>query len=377
MKTEFVSRDCTENDWEKNLRILPGSHFLQSPAWAHIKAAIGWRAFYKIWLDQKGIIVAGAMVLERRIAFLGLPIKYGIHYVPKGPLLNWENEDLVERVLEDLESFSISRKSIFLKIDPDLISAEGISDESDFFLNPQGQSIINKLVFRKWIYSLNQIQFKNTVWIDLKQDEADLLAGMKQKTRYNIRLAERKGVKIRVADPTDFPKLYEMYINTSLRDNFTIRPKNYYLKVWKTFYDIGQCEAFIAEFENTPIAGLFLYYFGEKAYYVYGMSTEKHRNLMPSYLLQWEAIKAAKRREKSIYDLWGAPYEFNENDSMWGVFKFKQGLGGKVIQTIGAWDYPSNKFIFWIFLNVIPKFLGLYRAISKRKLKKSNEGNFA
>ena len=296
------------------------------------------------------------MILERRIAFLGLPIKFGIHYVPKGPLLDWKNEDLVEKVLDDLESFSISRGSIFLKIDPDLITSEGISGDNDFSPNLQGQSIIKKLVSRKWTYSLNQIQFKNTVWIDLKQSEAELLAGMKQKTRYNIRLADRKGVKIRVAVPADFPKLYEMYVNTSLRDNFTIRPKDYYLKVWNTFYEINQCEAYIAEFENTPIAALFLYYFGEKAYYVYGMSSDKHRNLMPTYLLQWEAIKAAKRRNKIIYDLWGAPYEFNENDPMWGVFKFKQGLGGKVIQTIGAWDYPRNKFIYWAYLKVIPKF---------------------
>ncbi len=311
----------TENDWENYLKNLPGSHFLQSTAWAHIKAAIGWRAYYKIWLDQKEIIVAGAMILERRIAFFGLPIKFGVHYVPKGPLLDWKNEDLVEKVLDDLESFSISRKSIFLKIDPDIITSEGIPGENDFSPNLQGQSIIKKLVSRKWTYSENQIQFKNTVWIDLRQSEADLLAGMKQKTRYNIRLADRKGVKIRVAVPADFPILYELYLNTSLRDNFTIRPKEYYLKVWNTFYEINQCEAFIAEFENTPIAGLFLYYFGEKAFYVYGMSSDKHRNLMPTYLLQWEAIKAAKRRNKIIYDLWGAPYEFNENDSMWGVFK--------------------------------------------------------
>lgn len=376
MESKFLLRECTEREWNDYLKDLPESHFLQSVTWAHIKAEIGWKAYYLIWNDINGTVVAGTMILERKISFLGLPLQYGIHYLPKGPLLNWNDTELVENVLADLESFSNIKKSIFLKIDPDLITAKGIIGESDFYQDPKAQRIIEILVSRKWIYSSNQIQFKNTVWIDLKQDEDQLLAGMKQKARYNIRLAERKGVKIRTAKPKDFPMLYQMYAYTALRDHFTIRSENYYLKVWNSFSEIDQCEAFIAEFDNLPIAGLFLYYFGEKAYYVFGMSSDKHRNLMPTYLLQWEAIKAAKRREKIIYDLWGAPYEFNENDSMWGVFKFKQGLGGKVIQTIGAWDYPRNKFIYWVYLVVMPKILGLLRTIGKKNLYKSNGSNF-
>src|SRR5665648_26089 len=205
MESKFNSRECTESEWNDYLKDLPKSHFLQSVTWAHIKAEIGWKAYYLIWNDINYTVVAGVMILERKITFLGLPFKYGIHYLPKGPLLNWNDNELVKKVLADLEEFSNIKKSIFLKIDPDLIKAEGIIGEKDFYHNPKAQQIIEMLVSRKWTYSSNQIQYKNTVWIDLKQDEAQLLAGMKQKARYNIRLAERKGVKIRIAKPKDFP----------------------------------------------------------------------------------------------------------------------------------------------------------------------------
>jgi len=103
------------------------------------------------------------------------------------------------------------------------------------------------------------------------------------------------------------------------------------------------------------------------------MSFEAHREKMPNYLLQWEAIRRAKARGCSVYDLWGAPDEFNESDSMWGVFHFKEGLGGKVIRTLGAWDYPGSLIWYKTYTQVIPRVLNVMRARGKAHTQKGLE----
>lgn len=194
---------------------------------------------------------------------------------------------------------------------------------------------------------------------------------MKQKTRYNIRLAERKGVKIRNATKKELGQIYEMYARTSLRDGFTIRSKDYYLMVWEKFMDAGMCEILIAEVEQQMVAGLVLFLFEDKAYYVYGMSGELYRNYMPTYLLQYEAIKRAKSRGCNVYDLWGAPDNFSKSDPMWGVFRFKKGLGGEVVSTLGAWDFPVRPLQMKLFQIILPKILEKMRKIGNRKTSES------
>src|SRR5688572_13782759 len=152
---------------------------------------------------------------------------------------------------------------------------------------------------RGWGYASDQIQFQNTVLIDLGPTEEEMLARMKPKTRYNVRLAEKKGVTLRVGTQEDLPMLYKMYAETSIRDGFVIRNEEYYLTVWTTFMSSavsGQPSAIplIAEVEGEAVAAIFLFMFGRRAYYVYGMSRNAHREKMPTYLLQWEAMKIAK-----------------------------------------------------------------------------------
>jgi peptidoglycan pentaglycine glycine transferase (the first glycine) len=118
-----------------------------------------------------------------------------------------------------------------------------------------------------------------------------------------------------------------------------------------------------------PVAGLILFHFARKAWYFYGMSSDLHREKMPNYQLQWEAIRLAKKLGCEIYDLWGAPEELDENDPMWGVFRFKQGLGGKLIKTIGAWDYPVNNITYNIYNVLLPKLLSVFRFFRKRQIK--------
>jgi peptidoglycan pentaglycine glycine transferase (the first glycine) len=201
----------------------------------------------------------------------------------------------------------------------------------------------------------------------LNATEDELLERMKPKTRYNIRLAQRKGVRIRTGYPSDYPLLYQMYAETSIRDGFAIREPAYYYTVWETFSQAGMAEPLIAEVDGEPVAGLFLFYFAGKAWYLYGMSRELHRDRMPNYLLQWKSMLSAREKGCNLYDLWGAPNVFTDNDPLWGVYRFKAGLGGKVIRTIGAWDYPIRPLLYRLYTQSLPRILQIMRRLGTNR----------
>jgi len=196
-----------------------------------------------------------------------------------------------------------------------------------------------------------------------------MLARMKQKTRYNVRLAKKKGVKIRFGTLGDIPMLYKMYAETSVRDGFVIRDETYYHTIWNSFVGEKMAEPLIAEVNGEPVAALILFWFAGRAYYMYGMSRLSHREKMPTYLLQWEAMRRAKAHGCRVYDLWGAPDVFEENNSMWGVYRFKRGLGGEVLRTLGAWDYTPRPLLYKLYYEIIPHVLNLMRARGKARVE--------
>jgi lipid II:glycine glycyltransferase (peptidoglycan interpeptide bridge formation enzyme) len=220
---------------------------------------------------------------------------------------------------------------------------------------------------RGWHFSAEQIQFRNTVRLDLRGDDALLLGRMKQKMRYNIHLAERKGVQIRVGSTADLPLLYQIYAETSLRDGFVIRDEAYYRAVWGDFIRAGLAEALVAEVDGEAVAALIVFRFAGTAWYLYGMSRLAHREKMPNALLQWEAIRRARGAGCLTYDLWGAPDEFVESDPLWGVFRFKEGLGGRVVRTLGAWDYPVNPWLYGLYTRTLPRLLDIMRRLGRRR----------
>jgi lipid II:glycine glycyltransferase (peptidoglycan interpeptide bridge formation enzyme) len=245
----------------------------------------------------------------------------------------------------------------------------GIPNTPDAQENETGRSVESDLKARGWQFSDSQVQFRNTVWLDLSGSEEELLGRMKQKTRYNLHLAERKGVCLRTTSLTDLPILYKMYAETSVRDGFVIRPESYYQKVWETFIQGQMAEGLIAEVDGEPVGGLILFHFAGKAWYLYGMSRQVHREKMPNYLLQWEAMRRAKSLGCTYYDLWGAPDIFDETDPMWGVFRFKEGLGGKVIRSLGAWDYSPRPIYYSLYTRVLPRLLDLMRRRGKARTR--------
>jgi peptidoglycan pentaglycine glycine transferase (the first glycine) len=296
---------------------------------------------------------------------------------PTGPNLDWGDALLRQRVLDDLQGLARQHGAIFLKLDPDVVLGTGLPGADDELTEPGGEAVRADLALRGWRFSQDQLQFRNTVLLDVSPSEDEMLARMKQKTRYNVRLAAKKGVSVRVGGEADFAMLYQMYAETAARDGFIIREERYYQTVWKTFlpstvYGLPSAQPLIAEVDSEPVAAVFLFAFAGRAYYVYGMSRDAHREKMPTYLLQWEAMRWAKARGCKLYDLWGAPDVFDESDSMWGVFRFKEGLGGYVVRTLGAWDFTPSPLWYALYTQVMPKVLDWMRKQNKPKTKNNH-----
>ena len=224
-----------------------------------------------------------------------------------------------------------------------------------------------ELQARGWRYSNDQVQFRNTVMLRVDAPDEELLGRMKQKTRYNVRLGPKKGLSMRIGDEADWPLLYKMYAETSIRDGFVIRDQAYYEHVWRTF--APRSAALIAEFEGQPVAAVYLFHFAGRAYYLYGMSREAQRDKMPNYMLQFEAMRWARQQGCTVYDLWGAPEDFIESDPLWGVFRFKEGLGGQVVRTLGAWDYAPNPLWYAAYTRLMPAVLDVMRMRGRQRTR--------
>ncbi len=343
----------TPQQWRQRLAALPDPHVLQSWEWGEVKAQTGWRAerlalecgpaaFQFLWRQP-------APFLPARIA-----------YVPKGPVLDWADDRTVNEALDAIQDHARRRGCLMVKIDPDLREDSAV-----------GRRVIDRLRRRGWVYSQEQIQFKNTAFSDLSVGEDGLLDRMKSKWRYNIRLAERRGMRVRLGDADDLSAFYDLYAETGARDGFLIRPFAYYQTTWRTFLD-SQAEPgnpaggalLLAghEEEKLPAAGLFLLRYGQRAWYFYGASSERRRRDMPNYLLQWEAMRWAMSQGCTVYDWWGAPTQLDDlADGLQGVWQFKQGFGAAFQPHIGAWDYPIWPALYRLYTQALPAVIALLR----------------
>jgi peptidoglycan pentaglycine glycine transferase (the first glycine) len=339
---QLMRRIQNRDAWNQALLQLPQPHILQSWDWGTFKSRHGWSASHWLWEDG-GCPRAAALVLQRRLG--RLPVS--LLYVPKGPLLNHGDAGAWEVVLAHLEDLARRQHAIFCKIDPDVPLEKEV--------------LVSRLLAAGWRPSPEQIQFRNTMVLDLTRDEADLLSDMKSKWRYNVRLAGRRGVSVEGGTRADLPLLYDMYRETARRDGFVIRPSAYYEDAWGSFIEKGLAHPLIARVAGEAVAMVILFRFGRTAWYMYGASRDRHRDKMPNHLLQWEAMRWAKSQGCTRYDLWGAPDEPVESDPMWGVYRFKQGFGATLVQHIGAYDLPASRGWYWIYTVAMPRVLAAMR----------------
>lgn len=299
------------NDTNRPLFLTP--HLLQSPLWGQFKAEFGWDS--EVFHSAK----AKAQVLFRR-----LPLGFSLAYLPKGP----DGQDWAS-LWGQIDAACRRRRAVFLQVEPDLAES-GLTPE--IAEQMQGFEV-----------ETHTIQPRRTILVDLKADEDELLARMKQKTRYNIRLAEKKGVVVR--ESNDIRGFYQIMQTTGARDGFAVHDISYYQKAFEIFSPSGACVLLGAFYEEKPLAFLMLFLSGERSWYFYGASDDASRNLMPTYLLQWEAMRWSKARGAGVYDLWGIPDASEEeleeqflqrSDGLWGVYRFKRGFGGEVVRSVPA-----------------------------------------
>ena len=270
-------------EWNQYISNQSNAHLLQTGQWGELKAGFGWKP---VRLINEKVAV--------QILFRKLPFGLTIGYIPKLAIGVQQVADS-QRVWGEIDLVCKKNRAIFLKLEPDTWEDE----------NP-----IKITNYPFLITSPHNIQPPRTIIIDIKGNEEEILARMKQKTRYNIRLAEKKGVTVRIWD--DLESFHKMMLVTGGRDGFGVHSLEYYKRAYDLLYPKGMCEILVAEYEGNPLAALFVACNGNRAYYLYGASTDEERNRMPTYLLQWEAMKWAKARGCEEYDLWGVPDEDEE-----------------------------------------------------------------
>jgi peptidoglycan pentaglycine glycine transferase (the first glycine) len=326
----YATRDAqsvARAEWDGWLWGSPGGgHVLQSYEWGEFKRRLGWKPI-RLVLERDGEVVG----LGQFLAYKTAPVPGVLMYCTKGPWLPWDDEVAVRTFFWGVRAAAGQLGAHTVKIEPEVLER-----------HKDVKALLGGIGFRKARYDLN---LKSTLVVDLSLPEEDLLERMKSRTRYNVRLAARKGVE--VAEPEfeeGFGTFYEWMKATSERkEGYVLRRSRDYLHdVMRAMHDAGQGRLFFAEHEGTPLAGMYVFTFGEKYWYMYGASSDEKRNLKPNYLLQWEVMRWAKGRGLTHYDMVGAPKpeDLNESSSLWSVYKFKEGFGGEIADSLGCFDLP-------------------------------------
>jgi lipid II:glycine glycyltransferase (peptidoglycan interpeptide bridge formation enzyme) len=305
-------------------------------------------------LEEEGKILAGISILKREIPF----IRHSLFYSPRGPIIDFSNKELLHALLDVIEKEAERNHAISLKIDPEVPD-----DSRDAVAN------LTSLGFEK---ALKQVQPRATFILDLDRDLDAILKSFEEKTRYNIRLAEKKKITVKEDKSEQGINIFnELYRETAKRDNFLIHPPAYYQKLREVIFAAGLGTNFIAYYEEKPIAAVIIFTFGQKIWYMYGASSCEHRPLMPNHLLHWEIIRWAKEKGYRYYDLWGIPVNPIENHPLYGVYRFKKGFKAKAVQYIGAYDFPYSPLLYYPFEHGLIWWQNLRSLITKGKIEDS------
>ncbi len=331
-----------QKQWDQFVNDHPAGHLLQSWGWGELKASVGWHPLrFALWDEQKHI-VAVAQVLCRTVPHVPLRVGY-LAYIPKGPVLDWSRPELCATFFRQLNRALQRSGALALRMEPLQALAVATNDR-----------LMEGLAATLFVPT-TPVQPLRTIVLDLTADEAKLLAQMKEKWRYNLRLAERKGVSVRIAESAEDVKAwYVLMQSTGVRDEFGIHTLQYYLQAWYIFSARHQARLFLADYNGQLLAGIFVGLFARQGIYLYGASSNEQRNLMPNYLLQWEAIRWAKQEGASSYDFWGIPATEHEDEAMAGVYRFKRGWGGDIVRFVGCYEHVYHPIAMRLASKYLP-----------------------
>ncbi len=295
------------------------SQFLQSWEWGEFQKNLG----YKIWrvgLKKGDKILAAATFIKKPLVN-----KLAYFYCPRGPIGRIDNPEIMKILLDYIRKIAKKESAVFFRFEPLCLTQ------------------------RDLLIKTFDVQPSKTIILSLDKGEEKLLAQMHSKTRYNIRLSLKRGIKVKEGDKNDFDVFWRLISETSKRDKFHLHPHDYYQKLFNFFSNnftpYLDIKFLFAGFKKEVLAAGIFAFFGNLAVYVHGASSNKLRNFMPTYAMQWEAIKLAKKQGKKYYDFFGI------DETKWpGVTRFKKGFGGQIVQYPGTFDYVFNKVYYKIYL---------------------------
>lgn len=307
---------------ERFVKKHENSHFLQLPQWARVKEHWQWSGILALEDDK---ILGTMSVLIRK-----LPFGYSLLYVPRGPVCDRNNPYVLSCLLGGADDLAAQQNALELWMDPDEAGE-----------NRNFREGMTAWGFREYDDNgFNHAQAQHVFRLHLRgKTEESVFRDFCQKTRYNVRLAMRRGVAVRAwsgdreVPEKELDAFDRIMRETGQRDHFIPRAEAYYRQVLGA---LGQdAVLYMAYLEDEPIAGTIGVFSGGKGWYLYGASADAHRNSMPNYLLQWEMICEAIRRQCVFYDFRGVPGEPQRDDPLYGLYRFKKGFGGTYTKFVG------------------------------------------
>ena len=320
------------SQWKLTIEAQKDASLLQTAEWGSVKTAFGWSPAYV--MNEAG----GAMILFRNLPRVALGATMA--YIPRGPVIFHNEPQKINDLWEEIHRLCRARHAFFLRVEPDFWQNTA---EAEFLRNSM-QGFEN---------AFSTVQPPRTIVVPLTGSEEDRLARMNQKTRYNIRLAQKKDLVIR--EENDVSAFMELMAKTGERDHFHVHSAEYYQHCYNVFKESGKAWNLVAYYHDKPLGVLMLFIHGNRGYYLYGASSDEERNRMPNHLLQWTAMNICAANGCTEYDLWGVPDEepetleaqFQErSDGLWSVYRFKRGFGGEIKRTMGSFDFPYHPLFY-------------------------------
>ena len=316
--------------WNTFVQACDCCNITQSYEWGEFGSHLGARDVLRVGVvDYAGHLLAAMLVLVSTLPLL----KCTYFYAPRGPIMADPTSPALTLLLNFVKAQAYRYRAIMLKVEP------SVSDE-----NGHWSRILKMRGFRPNPYAMH---IRHEWVLDIRPDEAALLADMKEKWRYNIRLATRKEVTVRRGEDTaDLDLFYRLYQTTSERDQFLIHNKGFYADVLNHYSSDGRAALFLAEYAGQAIAGTVVLTFGRWSWYMYGASSDEHRERMPNHLLQWTGIQWAKSQGCWCYNFRGIPDILEEGQELWGVYLFKRGFGGYPLRFMQTHDLVYQPFLY-------------------------------